>query len=55
MRLHQLLDAVLPQDPGVHPLRDGSGGDRQLPQLLWLQAAGLSLGKAWRVGHLIRI
>ena len=31
--LHQFLDTVLPQDPGVHRLRDGRAGDRQLPQM----------------------
>jgi hypothetical protein len=49
--LHQLLNAVLPEDPGVHSLRNGWGGDRELPQLLRLQAAGLTLSDAWAFGH----
>jgi hypothetical protein len=38
---HQFLDAVLPQDPSTHPMRDGRGADRELTELLWLQAPGL--------------
>jgi len=34
--LHQFLDAVLPEDPGAHPLRDGRGADRELTLLLRL-------------------
>ena len=39
---HQLLDAVLPEDPGANPLRDGRGADRELAQLLRLEATGLA-------------
>jgi hypothetical protein len=53
--LHQLLDAVLPEDPGVHSLRGARCGHRQLAHLLGLQAAGLPLGKAWTLGHSIRV
>ena len=42
MSLHQFLDAVLPKDPGVHPLRDSRGGDRELAHLLRLEAPGLA-------------
>ena len=49
--LHQFLDAVFPQDPGVHRMWGGRGGDRELPQLLRLEAAGLTLGEAWTFGH----
>jgi hypothetical protein len=38
---HKLFDAVFPHDPTAHPLRDGWGADRQLAQLLRLQAPGL--------------
>jgi len=38
---HQFLDAVLPDDPGAHPLRDGWGADRELAELLRLQAPRL--------------
>src|SRR5664280_2785196 len=51
MGRHKLLDTVLPQHPGLHPLRDGRGADRQLPHLLRLQAPGLTLGEAWTFGH----
>ena len=49
--LNQLLDAVLPEDPGMHSLRDGWGGDRHLSHLLWLQAPRFTLGQAWTFGH----
>jgi len=51
MGLHQFLNAVLPQDPCVHRLRDGSGGDHQVAHLLRLQAAGFPLGDVWTLGH----
>ena len=37
--LHQLLHAVLPEDPGVHSLWGARCGHRELAQLLWCQAA----------------
>jgi hypothetical protein len=43
VNLHHLHDAVLPQDPGVDGLRNCRAGDRQLAQLLRLQAAGFPL------------
>lgn len=49
--LHQLFDTVLPQHPGLHPLRDRRGADRQLPHLLWQQAPWLALGEAGTFGH----
>jgi len=51
MGLHQLLDSVLPEDPGVHSLRGARCGHRQLAHLLGLQAAGLTLSEAWTLGH----
>ena len=42
VRLHQLLNAVLPYDPGGYSLRVGRCGDREVPQLLRLQAPGLA-------------
>ena len=39
--MNQFLDAVFPQDPGTHLPWDGRGGDRELAQLLGLQAPGL--------------
>jgi hypothetical protein len=53
--LHQLLDTVLPQNPGLHRLWDGRGADRQMPHLLRLQAPGLTLGEAWTFGHVSRV
>jgi hypothetical protein len=53
--LHQLLDAVLPDDPGMHPLRDGRRGDGQLPHLLGLQASGVTLGDAGSFGSLPQV
>ena len=44
--VHQLLDAFLPEDPDVHPVWDSWGGDTDLPQLFWLQAARLTLDEA---------
>jgi hypothetical protein len=38
---HQFLNAVLPQDPGVHPLWDCRRAHRELAHLLRLQAPGL--------------
>jgi hypothetical protein len=55
MGLHEFLDPVLPQDPGVHRMWGGRGGHRQLAHLLRLEAAGLPLGKAWTFGHSIRV
>ena len=52
---HQFLDAVLPEDPGAHRLRDGWGADRELAQLLRLQAPGLPQGDAGAFGHSIRV
>src|SRR5665647_1016738 len=49
--LHQLFDTVLPQHPGLHPLRDRRGADRQLPHLLWQQAPWLALGEAGTFDH----
>lgn len=48
---HEFFDAVLPQDPGVHLARNSRGGDGELAHLLWLQAAGFSLGEARSFGH----
>ena len=53
--LDEFLDTVLPQDPGMHLLRDGRGGDAEMPHLLWLEAAGLSLGEARTFGHRLRL
>ena len=55
LALHQFLDTVLPQNPGLNPLWDGRGADRQLPHLLRLQAPGLTLGEAWTFGHSPRV
>jgi hypothetical protein len=55
MGLHQFLNAVLPQDPCVHRLRDGSGGDHQVAHLLRLQASGFPLGDAWTFGSCHRV
>ena len=49
--LHQLLDPVLPEDPGVNRLCGGGNADRELPELLRLQEAGFPLGDAWTFGH----
>ena len=49
--LHQLLDTVLPQHPGLHPLWDGGGAHCLRPHLLRQQAPGLTLGEAWTFGH----
>jgi hypothetical protein len=43
------------ENPGVNPLRDGSGGDSQLAQLVWLQTPGLAEGDAGTVGHPVRV
>jgi hypothetical protein len=51
--LHEFLDAVLPHDPTTHWLRDCRGADRELAQLLRLQASGLPLGDAF--GHHLRV
>ena len=40
--LNEFLDAVLPEDPGAHRLRDGRGADRELAELLRLQTSGLA-------------
>ena len=49
--LHQLLDAVLPQDPRMHPVRDGWCANGEMPHLLSLQTPGLTLGDARAFGH----
>ena len=49
--LHQLLNAVLPQDPGLDRMRNSRRADCELPELLRLQAAGFPLGDAWTFGH----
>jgi hypothetical protein len=51
MGLHQFLNAVLPQDPGLDRMRNSRRADCELPELLRLQAAGLPLCDAWRVSH----
>lgn len=55
VRIHQLLHAVFPQDPGLDPVRGGWGRHRELTQLLRLEAAGLALGEARTVGHCFRV
>ena len=52
MARYQLLYSVFPDDPGLHRLRDGCGGDCELPQLLGLRTSGLPLGNAWTFGHI---
>jgi len=46
-----LLDAVLPEDPGVDGMRGSGPADCELPELLRLQAAGFPLGDACTFGH----
>ena len=53
--LHQLLDAVFPQHPGLHPLWDGGGAYGLRSHLLRQQAPGLTLGEAWTFGHAPRV
>ena len=53
--LHQLFDAVLPEDPGVHALRDSGRADGQLAKLFRLQAPGLAKREAWMFGHFLRL
>lgn len=52
--LHQFHNAVFPPDPGVHPLRDGRDGHRELSHVFRLQTLGLTLGGAWVFGHVPR-
>jgi hypothetical protein len=33
MGLHEFLDAVLPENPGVHPMWRGRGADCEVPEL----------------------
>jgi len=51
MPQHQLLDTVLPYDPGGHLSRNGRCADRELAQLFRLQAPGLAQGDAGTFGH----
>jgi hypothetical protein len=43
--LHKLLNAVFLEDPGLDRMRGGGRADRELPELLRLQAAGLAQGQ----------
>jgi hypothetical protein len=47
----ELFDPVLPDNPYAHLLWRIGGGDRQIYQLLRLEAPGLTLGKATLVDH----
>jgi len=49
--LHQLLNAVFPEDPSVDRMRGGGRADCEPAELLRLQAAGFALGDAWAFGH----
>jgi hypothetical protein len=44
--MHQFLNAVFPQDPGIHGMWDGWGGHRHLSHLFRLEAAGFPLSDA---------
>ena len=48
MGLHQFLDAVIPEDPGVPSLRDGWGGVRHLSVQPEQMAPGLTLSERER-------
>jgi hypothetical protein len=50
---HEFLDPVLPDDPSAHPRRADRGADRELAQLLRLEAPWLPKGDAF--GHSIRV
>lgn len=47
----EFFDPVLPDDPRPHLLRRSGGGNRQVYQLLRLEAPGLTLRKATLVNH----
>jgi hypothetical protein len=51
----KLLNAVFPHNPRLNPLRDGWGGDAEMPELLRLQTSGGALGETRTFGHHTRV
>jgi len=51
----ELFSAVFPHNPRLNPLRDGRGGDAEMPHLLGLQTPGATLSEARAFGHHTRV